>query len=177
MECVRFAHLKNYPEIWLFKKGNRLMNENTTTKPDERFIEGDSDTVIDGAKLLVWIKEDTWQIAGKWMSQLQVREFAETMNRKRFAGFSNWRLPTTNEIKSLFDKNMKNSDNQGQTIFLSDLFAPGCGFLCWSSDIRHKIQGVRFSFRKGVTMYDDIYRTSRGTSRLVRDIEKSEDTV
>jgi hypothetical protein len=39
------------------------------------------------------------------------------------------------------------------------------------------VQGVRLSFRKGVTMYDDIYRTSRGSSRLVRDIEKDESLV
>jgi hypothetical protein len=51
------------------------------------------------------------------MSQLQVREFAETLNRKRFAGFSNWRLPTANEAKSLFNKSWENSDNSGQAIF------------------------------------------------------------
>ena len=149
------------------------MGENN--KP--RFVEGDSDTVIDCVKRLVWLKQDTWQVTGKWMSQLQVKEFAETLNRKRFAGFSNWRLPTANEAKSLFNKNWKNSDNLGQAIFLSELFDSGCGFLCWTSDIRHKVQCVRLSFRKGVTMYDDIYRTSRGSSRLVLDIEKEDDLI
>ena len=62
----------------------------------------------------------------------------------------------------------------GQTIYLSDLFEPGCGFLCWTSDVRHNIQGVRLNFRKGVTIYDDIFRVSRGASRLVRDIEKDD---
>ncbi|PIP72395.1 MAG: hypothetical protein COW89_06645 [Nitrospinae bacterium CG22_combo_CG10-13_8_21_14_all_47_10] len=142
---------------------------------DGRFIEGDSDTVIDAAKRLVWLKKDTWQLAGKWMNQLQVKEFAETMNRKRFAGFSNWRLPTANEAQSLFDKTQQNSDHMGQVVYLSGLFQPGCGFLCWTGDVRHKVQGVRLSFRKGVIMYDDIYRVSRGASRLVRDIEKHED--
>ncbi len=148
-----------------------------TTNVETRFVEGDSDTVIDCAKRLVWLKKDTWQLAGKWLNHLQVREFAETLNRKRFAGFSNWRLPTTIEAKSLFDKDKKNSDNMKQEIFLSDVFDAGCGFLCWTSDVRHKIQGVRLSFRKGVIMYDDIYRTSRGASRLVRDIEKDEDLI
>lgn len=151
------------------------MNENPGSKPGGRFVEGDSDTVIDCARKLVWLKQDTWQVTGKWMSQLQVKEFAETLNRKKFAGFSNWRLPTANEAESLFDKSKKNSDNQGKVIFLSELFDPGCGFLCWTSDVRHKVQGVRLSFRKGVTMYDDIYRTSRGASRLVRNIEQEDD--
>ena len=150
------------------------MSEQGLEKESERFIEGDSDTIIDGAKRLVWLKKDTWQMAGKWMAQRQVIEFAGNLNRQRFAGFSDWRLPTTVEAKSLFDKKQKNSDNMGQTIYLSDLFEPGCGFLCWTSDVRHNIQGVRLNFRKGVTIYDDIFRVSRGSSRLVRDIEKDD---
>jgi hypothetical protein len=150
------------------------MSEQGLEKESERFIEGDSDTIIDGAKRLVWLKKDTWQLAGKWMAQRQVIEFAGNLNRQRFAGFSDWRLPTTVEARSLFDKKQKNSDNMGQTIYLSDLFEPGCGFLCWTSDVRHNIQGVRLNFRKGVTIYDDIFRVSRGASRLVRDIEKDD---
>ena len=150
------------------------MSEEDSEQAGGRFIEGDSETIIDGAKRLVWLKKDTWQLAGKWMAQRQVIEFAGNLNRQRFAGFSDWRLPTTVEAKSLFDKKQKNSDNMGQTIYLSDLFEPGCGFLCWTSDVRHNIQGVRLNFRKGVTIYDDIFRVSRGASRLVRDIEKDD---
>ena len=151
------------------------MGEQGSEQSSGRFVAGDSDTIIDAAKRLVWLKKDTWQLAGKWMNQLQIREFAESLNRKRFAGFSDWRLPTAIEAKSLFDKTQKNSDNMGQVIYLSGLFEPGCGFMCWTGDARHKIQGVRLSFRKGVTMYDDICRVSRGTSRPVRDIEKQDD--
>lgn len=150
------------------------MSEQSLEQTGERFIVADSDTIIDGAKRLVWLKKDTWQMAGKWMAQRQVIEFAGNLNRQRFAGFSDWRLPTTVEAKSLFDKKQKNSDNMGQTIYLSDLFEPGCGFLCWTSDVRHNVQGVRLNFRKGVTIYDDIFRVSRGSSRLVRDIEKDD---
>ena len=150
------------------------MGEQDSEQAGGRFIEGDSETIIDGAKRLVWLKKDTWQMAGKWMAQRQVIEFAGNLNRQRFAGFSDWRLPTTVEAKSLFDKKQKNSDNMGQTIYLSDLFEPGCGFLCWTSDVRHNVQGVRLNFRKGVTIYDDIFRMSRGASRLVRDIDKDD---
>ena len=83
------------------------MNEHSEITSVVRFVEGDNDTVIDCSKKLVWLKQDTWQFTGKWMNQLQVKEFAETLNIKRFAGFSNWRLPTANEAKSLFDKSKK----------------------------------------------------------------------
>ena len=151
------------------------MIDKSAEPADERFIEADSDTIIDGAKRLVWAKKDTWQLSKKWMNQRQTIEFADSLNRKRFAGFSNWRLPTTIEAKSLFDKKQENSDHMGKVIYLPTVFEPGCGFLCWTSDVRHNIQGVRLSFRKGVTMYDDIFRVSRGTTRLVRNIDKQDD--
>ena len=144
-------------------------------KESERFVDGDSDTIIDTAKRLVWLKQDTWQMSKKWMNQRQTKEFAVSLNRKRFAGFSNWRIPTAEEAKSLFDKKLQNKDNMGQEIYIPTLFEPGCGFLCWTSDVRHNIQGVRISFRKGVMMYDDIFRISRGTTRLVRNIDKKDD--
>lgn len=150
------------------------MSEMGSEKTVGRFMEADNDTIIDVAKRLVWIKKDTWQMTGKWMAQRQVKEFAGSLNRTRFAGFSNWRLPTASEAKSIFDKKQKNSDHMGQVIYLPSLFEPGCCFLCWTSDVRHNIQGVRLNFRKGVIIYDDIFRVSRGASRLVRDIEKDD---
>jgi hypothetical protein len=151
------------------------MSEEITGQEGERFIEGDSDTIIDVIKRLVWLKQDTWQLSKKWMNQRQTKEFAVSLNRKRFAGFPNWRIPTAEEAKSLFDKKMQNKDNMGQVIHIPALFEPGCGFLCWTSDVRHNIQGVRISFRKGAIMYDDIFRVSRGTTRLVRDIDRQDD--
>ena len=151
------------------------MSEENTGHGSERFIEGDSDTIIDVVKRLVWLKQDTWQMSKKWMNQRQTKEFAVNLNRKRLAGFSNWRIPTAEEAKSLFDKKLENKDNMGQVIYIPALFESGCGFLCWTSDVRHNIQGVRISFRKGAIMYDDIFRVSRGTSRLVRNIDKQDD--
>ena len=151
------------------------MSEDLAGQKSERFIEGDNDTIIDVIKRLVWLKQDTWQMSKKWMNQRQTKEFAVSLNRKRFAGFSNWRIPTAEEAKSLFDKKLQNKDNMGQEINIPNLFDSGCGFLCWTSDVRHNIQGVRISFRKGAIMYDDIFRVSRGTTRLVRDIDKQDD--
>ena len=135
----------------------------------ERFIVADSDTIIDGAKRLVWLKKDTWQMAGKWMAQRQVIEFAGSLNRKRFAGFSNWRLPTTVEAKSLFDKKQKNSDHMGKVIYLSDLFDPGCGLTCWTKTLNKSDKGlvIRFHFYNGDYKWHTIGLRSHGV-RAVR---------
>ena len=58
-----------------------------------------------------------------------------------------------------------------------DMIHPGFGFLCWTSEVRNKVHAVRFGYRRGVTTFDDAYRTSRGASRLVRDILKEDDEL
>lgn len=139
-----------------------------------RFVEIDDDVVFDTQGQLIWLKKDTWLLCGKWLNWVQSRDYAEELNRKKFAGYSNWRLPTSVEAKSLFDKSYQNKDYMGQLVFLPPAFPSGSGFLCWTSDIRNKIQAVRFGYRKGITMFDDIYRVSRGATRFVRDLSKDE---
>ncbi len=139
-----------------------------------RFEVRDDGTVIDRNRALLWLKQDTWQMTGKWMNWVQSRDYTEEMNKKKHCGYQGWRLPTVPEAKSLFDKKQQNKDHMGQTISHVSIFEPGFGFLYWTSDVRNKIQAVRFGFRKGLQIFDDIYRTSRGSTRMVRDIEKSD---
>ncbi len=140
----------------------------------QRFIDCDENTIFDVKTRLMWFKKDTWQLSGKWLSWVQCREFSEEQNKNKVSGFSNWRIPTTQEAKSIYEKSQSNKDHMGQIAWLNNAFAPGFGFLCWTSDVRNKIQAVRFSYRKGGTMYDDVYRTSRGSTRLVRNLQKDE---
>lgn len=138
----------------------------------ERFAEGDEHTVIDLKRKLVWLKQDTYQMTGKWLNWVQSRDYAKKLSQSGFAGYNDWRLPTTEEAKSLYNKNQVNKDHMGQTAYLHPIFTSGFGFLCWTSDVRNKIQAVRFGYRKGGMMYDDVYRVSRGSTRLVRDMNK-----
>jgi len=141
-------------------------------KTPERFFDCDDETICDSRSRLIWLKKDTWQMTGKWMNWVQSRDYAQELNRKKFAGYINWRLPTPAEAKSLYEKNRENQDYAGQQARLHPVFPRGFGFLCWTSEVRNKIQAVRFGYRKGGTMFDDIYRSSRGSTRLVRSMDK-----
>ncbi len=149
-------------------------NDQEVKTPEEpaRFEEGQNGTIIDRKRGLLWFKQDTWQMTGKWMNWVQSRDYSEELNQKKYGGYQGWRLPTASEAKSLFDKNQQNKDHMGETVSHASIFEPGFGFLCWTSDVRNKLQAVRFGFRKGLPIFDDIYRTSRGSTRVVRDIEK-----
>jgi len=138
----------------------------------QRFAEDDENTVIDIERKLVWLKQDTYQMTGKWLNWVQSGEYAKELNQSHYAGYNNWRLPTLEEAKSLYNKNQANKDHMGQEAYLPPIFPGGFGFLCWTSNVRNKIQAVRFGYRKGGMMYDDVYRVSRGATRLVRDMNK-----
>ncbi len=142
------------------------------TDVQERFAEADEHTVIDLKRKLVWLKQDTYQMTGKWLNWVQSRDYAKELSRSHYAGYNDWRLPTTEEAKSLYNKNHVNKDHMGQKAFLPAAFQGGFGFLCWTSDVRNKIQADRYGYRKGGMMYDDVYRVSRGSTRLVRDMNK-----
>ncbi len=137
-----------------------------------RFVDNEDGTILDTRRRLIWMKQDSWQIKNRWLSWVEAGEFAREMNAARFAGFSDWRLPTPDEVKSLFDKTQVNQDSMGQKAYCSPLFEKGFGFLCWTSESRNKVQAVRVGLRKGGAMYDNIYRNSRGATRLVRSIKK-----
>ena len=139
-----------------------------------RFVEGENGIIIERSKRLVWMKDDTYQLTKKWMSWIQVRDYTEELNLQRYAGYNNWRMPNTAEARSLYDKNHSNKDHWGQEVPVDEIFNPGFGFLCWTSEVRNKVQAIRFGYRRGVTTFDDAYRTSRGASRLVRDILKED---
>ncbi len=145
---------------------------NTSAAEQERFAEGDENTVIDIKRRLVWLKRDSYQMTGKWLSWVQSRDYAKELNQSHYAGFNDWRHPTLEEAKSLYNKSQVNTDDMGQEVYLPSVFPGGFGFLCWTSNVRNKIQAVRFGYRKGGMMYDDVYRVSRGATRLVRDMNK-----
>lgn len=136
-----------------------------------RFADGGEDTIIDVKKRLIWLKKDSWQLTGKWLNWVQARDYGKELNKQSMGGFKDWRMPSAAEAKSLFDKSQVNIDSMGKDAFLHKIFPKGFGFLCWTSDVRDKIQAVRFGYRKGGVMYDDIYRVSRGSTRYVREIE------
>ncbi|NIP99577.1 MAG: DUF1566 domain-containing protein [Nitrospinaceae bacterium] len=139
----------------------------------ERFVESGDHMVIDTQRKLCWLKQDTYQMTGKWLNWVQSRDYAKELNESKYAGYNNWRLPTLEEAKSLYSKSNQNKDHMGQMAYLHPIFPGGFGFLCWTREVRNKIQAVRFGYRKGGMMYDDVYRVSRGSTRLVRDINST----
>ena len=100
---------------------NRDWNDSGDFKND--FIDNKDGTVSDRATGLMWQQSGL----DKYVSYKRVQTYINELNDNRFAGYSDWRLPTLEELMSLMEDEEVNGrkfdpvfdDNQGE---------------CWSSD-------------------------------------------
>jgi hypothetical protein len=87
------------------------------------FIVNADGTITDRATGLVWQKSGS----SKSLLWFEAKRYVEELNDKRFAGYSDWRLPTIEELASILTREKK------QGLYLNDLF-DNKQKKCWSVD-------------------------------------------
>ena len=111
-------------------KGNFLRTE-------DHFIVFDNLTILDTTTLLIWQKS----VSNKQISFYDADTYINQLNQSQFAGYSDWRLPSLEELKTLLEnKQMKGGylinpvfDNMSN-IFWSSTNSEGDG--AWYFDFR-----------------------------------------
>jgi len=130
------------------------------------FVDNGDGTVTDKVTGLMWQKggspsEMKFDTAGKYVEEL---------NSSRFGGYSDWRLPTMEELCSLLEPIPNESEK-----FMDSMFDPAQS-LCWSADINSEYRVVGIignvqvalcvNFLRGETstgVADKFARTSQGS--------------
>jgi len=101
---------------------DRTKNKNGAFAND--FVDNGDGTVTDRATGLMWQKDGS----PDGMTWPQAKEYINNLNRERFAGYSDWRLPTIEELAS----QMKSGRAKG-SLYIHPLFSAKQEF-CWSAD-------------------------------------------
>ena len=133
----------------------------------ERFIDNQDGTMTDSTTELVWMQEDAWQKEAKWFTWDEAIELANYFNSIKFGGFQDWRLPTEDEIKSLYHETASNQDKYGKEIHLWPAFPSGGLATVWLKGESGQ-EGIIFDFKNGE--FRPLYKSKSGrmTARLVR---------
>ncbi len=139
-----------------FKKVFRLKED---WRPLE-YIENDyhdnrDGTVTDRATGLTWQKSGS----SDWLTYKKAKEYVDNLNRDGFAGYTDWRLPTIEELCSLLEPEKKNDNLYIDPIFDKDQW------WCWSSDRRVSGGAWYVSFNFGGVLW---YVSDSGYVRAVR---------
>ena len=133
----------------------------------ERFIDNQDGTMTDSTTELVWMQEDAWQKEAKWFTWDEAADLVHDLNNIKLGGFQDWRLPTEEEIQSLYLEKASNQDKYGKEIHLWPAFPSGGLATVWLKGESGQ-EGIIFDFKNGE--FRPLYKSKSGrmTVRLVR---------
>tara|TARA_Y100001960_G_C14663257_1_gene821988 strand:+ start:250 stop:777 length:528 start_codon:yes stop_codon:yes gene_type:complete len=137
---------------------------------NKRFIDNKDGTISDSKTGLMWIKNDSFLHSGHWINWPEAKAYVKNLNKKGYANYFDWELPTTRELKTLYDAKKINSSQVGREmkIHIDPVFGKNGSGSLWSANEngRHNAFGVVFN--TGDVFSANKYSRSRKATRGVR---------
>lgn len=141
----------------------------STIQADQRFMDNGDGTVTDTLTNLMWAASDnmgdiTWQNAKIYCENPPIAGYK----------YSDWRMPTIKELKTLYDKNVAGYETDcGLAVRIHPAITLSCAWV-WSSENK-AISAYAFSFRKGY-QYMTLQLNKKSFRALpIRNIRKEQD--
>ena len=117
-------------------------------KQDSSISAYDDDTVLDKKSNLMWAKYDN----GTDINWTDAKKYCE---QYRLGGYKDWRLPTKDELASLYDTKKSYQTPCGSTVHTTKLIEISCSSL-WSSETRgsgETAEAAFFQFSSGKRLW------------------------
>jgi hypothetical protein len=74
------------------------------TSDNPRFQDNKNGTVSDLETKLIWVQIDSYQTRKQWINWHKAQDYVRELNETKFGGAVDWRLPTREELATLFDE-------------------------------------------------------------------------
>jgi energy-coupling factor transporter ATP-binding protein EcfA2 len=148
--------LRSEPLIVSSEEVNKVFKLDDNRRPLEYIdnqYEDQGEVVVDHATGLMWQKSGS----PNFMTYQEAQAYIEQLNTQKFAGYSDWRLPTIPELMSLLEPEKQSND-----LYINPIFDT-TQWWCWSADRRIKGESSSGSawgvdFNGGYVDWDDLYK-------------------
>lgn len=134
--------------------------------PAKPLVDNGDGTITDPNSGLMWKKSDAWIDTHKFYTWMTHREYVNKVNKEKFAGYENWRIPNKSEALTLFDKTKECMDKNGTLFPLDPVFEVGGASNTWITECSDE-RIIRFDCKIGI---DTSYPTQEvwSSMRLLR---------
>jgi len=140
----------------------------------DRFILAGEHTVIDTENRLMWMRTDSMNDMEKWVNYQESVDYVRDLCESKIAGFSDWRLPSREEMGTLFNKSYSLTDKFKKNIHIAECFSPGGGFSMISQQVSGRMRVFVLNLRTGEYTHPDGLWTLTEAARAVRTIGANE---
>jgi hypothetical protein len=126
-----WGKLRSQPkEFGSFKEASELWKGASISNIDNTYVNNEDGTVSDLKTGLMWMR--SYDIRE---NVLEVKQYVEQLNQKKFAGYDDWRIPTLDELASLVEPKPSGRLDSGRQSYIDPIFdlRNYCWYL-WSAD-------------------------------------------
>lgn len=142
-KCEVFQSLRNKPLMVSENEPKKVFELHDNRQPLE-YIRNDyedkGEIVLDHATGLIWQKAGS----PNFMNYQDAQKYVKKLNRERFAGYDDWRLPTIPELMSLLEPK-----KQSNGLYIDPIFNENQRW-CWSCDKRSSESAWGAIFYNGI---------------------------
>ena len=160
-------------EEWVEDEDDAELAEEEEVPP---FIDNGDGTISDTHNQLMWTKTDSFTEFGYGITWFEAQDYCEAVNDKKYAGFDDWRLCSTEEAKAMFSFTKSNTDKDGAEVHIDSLFEPGGGHNTWTYVEKpdYHQYAEKFSYVTGTEVWEH-KDNEYSHVRLVRDTSEREE--
>lgn len=102
-----------------------------------RFSDNGKQVISDKQTGLSWQKGDSFAEIKKGMNWYEAVDYINKKNKEKFGGYQDWRLPTLDEFKGIWDEKRPLRSKDGEPVGLPSLFSGGGSYYLWTANERN----------------------------------------
>ena len=118
---------------------------------DKRFVDNGDGTITDTKTHLMWMKQDSYQQTGHWITWPKAFDYVKKVNEDGFANHFDWQMPTLADLKTLFEPDKTNSKQLGRemVIHIDPIFAKEGSGIWWALEANGHFNAFGIEFNNG----------------------------